>query len=131
MITILLVEDNELNRDMLSRRLQRKGYDVITAIDGSEALLMMASTLPDIVLLDMNLPIKDGWAVLNEARADPLTAKIPIVALTAHAMKEDRERAMTAGCDEYETKPIDLPLLLKKIDALTGTSTLILKDSQQ
>ncbi len=122
MTTILLVEDNELNRDMLSRRLQRKGYEVVSAVDGNQALQMMPSVLPDIVLLDMNLPIKDGWTVLAEARADAITAKIPIIALTAHAMREDRERAMAAGCDDYETKPIDLPLLLTKIDALAGTS---------
>ena len=120
MTTILLVEDNELNRDMLSRRLQRKGYDVVSAIDGGQALQMMISVQPDIVLLDMNLPIKDGWTVLTEARADPITAKIPVIALTAHAMREDRERAMAAGCDDYETKPIDLPVLLKKIDTLAS-----------
>lgn len=122
MTTILLVEDNELNRDMLSRRLIRKGYDVISAVDGGQALQMMASEKPDIVLLDMNLPIKDGWTVLLEARADAITANIPIIALTAHAMSEDRERAMAAGCDDYQTKPIDLPLLLAKIETLTGTS---------
>jgi len=120
MTTILLVEDNELNRDMLSRRLQRKGYDVVSAIDGGQALQMMISVQPDIVLLDMNLPIKDGWTVLTEARADPITAKIPVIALTAHAMREDRERAMAAGCDDYETKPIDLPVLLKKIGTLAS-----------
>lgn len=122
MIRILLVEDNELNRDMLSRRLQRKGYLVVTANDGNAALNLMREEQPAIVLLDMNLPIKDGWSVLDEAKEDPTIAHIPIIALTAHAMEEDRQRARVAGCNDYETKPIDLPLLLAKINKLTNNN---------
>jgi two-component system cell cycle response regulator DivK len=121
-IRILLVEDNELNRDMLSRRLQRKGYLVVTANDGNAALNLMREEQPAIVLLDMNLPIKDGWSVLDEAKEDPTIAHIPIIALTAHAMEEDRQRARVAGCNDYETKPIDLPLLLAKINKLTNNN---------
>lgn len=116
---LLLVEDNELNRDMLSRRLARAGFDTVLATDGQEALNMMESAKPALVLLDMNLPVLDGWSVCRRARAQPHTAHIPIIALTAHAMSADRERAMAAGCDDYATKPIDFPELLNKIRELT------------
>jgi two-component system cell cycle response regulator DivK len=112
---VLLVEDNELNRDMLSRRLRRAGFEVITAGDGAFALEQMRTHQPCLVLLDMNLPIKDGWATCREARAETALASIPIIALTAHAMGEDRNRALAAGCDDYATKPIDFPSLLEKI----------------
>lgn len=120
---ILLVEDNELNLDMLSRRLRRKGYHVVTAVDGGQALEMMATEQPAVVLLDINLPVKNGWTVLSEARGNADIGKIPIIALTAHAMSGDRERAMAAGCNDYETKPIDLPILLAKIEKLSNTSS--------
>ena len=113
---VLLVEDNELNRDMLSRRLRRAGYTVVTVEDGEQALQEMRTALPDLVLLDMNLPVKDGWTTCVEARADAAIAATPIIALTAHAMGEDRHRALAAGCDDYATKPIDFPSLLEKIE---------------
>lgn len=113
---ILLVEDNELNRDMLSRRLTRAGFNVLTAMDGEEALILMRKVLPDVVLLDMNLPIKDGWTTAREARLDPVLRNLPIIALTAHAMDSDRLQAIEAGCDDYATKPIDFPDLLRKIE---------------
>jgi CheY-like chemotaxis protein len=112
----LLVEDNEMNREMLMRRLKRAGYDVDSAGDGQQALDLMRESGPDIVLLDMNLPVKDGWTTCREARNDPSIAETRIIALTAHAMGEDRERAMEAGCDDYATKPIDFPALLEKIN---------------
>lgn len=118
---VLLVEDNELNRDMLSRRLIRAGYDVLMAGDGEEALALIRSAAPDVVLLDMNLPVKDGWTTCREVRADEATATTRIIALTAHAMGEDRNRAMEAGCDDYATKPVDFPDLLRKIESLCGT----------
>jgi two-component system cell cycle response regulator DivK len=114
---ILLVEDNEMNRDMLSRRLERKGYSVEVAVDGGEAV-EKAKSLPDLLLLDMSLPVLDGWNVAGKLKADEATRRIPIVALTAHAMVGDREKAIAAGCDDYETKPIDFPRLLSKIEAL-------------
>lgn len=117
---ILLVEDNDMNRDMLSRRLERRGYDVELAVDGLEALNRVGSAAPDLILLDMSLPLLDGWEVAQRVRADPSTASIPIIALTAHAMAGDRERALQAGCDDYDTKPIDLPRLLEKIEALAN-----------
>ena len=116
-VKVLLVEDNEMNREMLVRRLKRAGYEVESAGDGQQALDLMRSTSPDIVLLDMNLPVKDGWTTCREAREDPALADTRIIALTAHAMGEDRERAMEAGCDDYATKPIDFPDLLEKINA--------------
>jgi len=116
--TVLLVEDNELNRDMLSRRLVRASFRVLAAGDGEEALAVMRAERPDVVLLDMNLPVKDGWSTCREAREDPLLQDTAIIALTAHAMGEDRERAMDAGCDDYATKPIDFPELLDKIGRL-------------
>ncbi len=117
-LKVLLVEDNEMNRDMLTRRLNRAGYEVEAAGDGEQALQKMRETAPDIVLLDMNLPVKDGWTACQEARQDPATADLRIIALTAHAMGEDRDRALEAGCDDFATKPIDFPELLEKINAL-------------
>ncbi|MEP5763091.1 MAG: response regulator [Halieaceae bacterium] len=115
---ILLVEDNEMNRDMLSRRLGRADFEVLVAGDGQQALDIIREQHPDVVLLDMNLPIKDGWTTCREVRADPTIADTRIIALTAHAMGEDRTRAMEAGCDDYATKPIDFPDLLLKINGL-------------
>ncbi|MEN0067102.1 MAG: response regulator [Myxococcota bacterium] len=114
---ILLVEDNEMNRDMLSRRLRRRHYEVEVAVDGGEAV-DMAKANPDLILLDMSLPVMDGWTVATTLKADEGMKHIPIIALTAHAMVGDRERALAAGCDDYETKPIDFPRLLSKIDTL-------------
>ena len=115
--TILLVEDNKVNRDMLVRRLQRAGHQVATAGDGEAALIAMRQQQPAVVLMDMNLPIKDGWTACREAQQDALIAEIPIIALTAHAMEEDKHRALEAGCSDYATKPVDFPDLLKKIAA--------------
>ena len=114
---ILLVEDNEVNRDMLLRRLQRAGYQVATAGDGETALTAMREQQPAVVLMDMNLPVKDGWTACREAQQDPSIAGIPIIALTAHAMEEDKHRALEAGCSDYATKPVDFPDLLTKIAA--------------
>ena len=115
--TILLVEDNEVNRDMLVRRLQRAGHQVTTAGDGEAALIAMREQQPTVVLMDMNLPVKDGWTACREAQRDPSIAEIPIIALTAHAMEEDKHRALQAGCSDYATKPVDFPDLLTKISA--------------
>jgi two-component system, cell cycle response regulator DivK len=115
---ILLVEDNEMNRDMLSRRLLRKGYEVVMAIDGGQAVSMAESELPDLILMDMSLPVIDGWEATRRVKAAEGTAHIPVIALTAHAMSGDREKALNAGCDDYDTKPIEMPRLLEKIDAL-------------
>ena len=112
---ILLVEDNEMNRDMLSRRLRRRAFEVDLAVDGGEAI-EKASGMPDLILLDMSLPVMDGWTVAGRLKAESETKQIPIIALTAHAMVGDREKAIAAGCDDYETKPIDFPRLLSKID---------------
>lgn len=114
---ILLVEDNEVNRDMLVRRLQRAGHKVATAGDGEAALTAMREQHPAVVLMDMNLPVKDGWTACREARQEPSIAGIPIIALTAHAMEEDKHRALEAGCSDYATKPVDFPDLLTKIAA--------------
>jgi len=119
MSRILLVEDNEMNRDMLSRRLARRSYEVDVAVDGGEAL-EKAKARPDLILLDMSLPVMDGWTVAAELKADDALRHIPIIALTAHAMVGDRERALAAGCDDYETKPIDFPRLIGKITAMLG-----------
>jgi two-component system cell cycle response regulator DivK len=116
---ILLVEDNELNRDMLIRRLNRAGLEVIAAGDGQQALDLMASEQPSVVLMDMNLPVLDGWTASRRAREDDRIKHIPIIALTAHAMEADRLQALEAGCDEYATKPVDFPGLLIKIEKLT------------
>ena len=118
MTTVLLVEDNEMNRDMLSRRLERRGYEVVLAEDGDQGLQRAAHTRPDLILLDMSLPGIDGWEVARRLKADPATATISIIALTAHAMAGDRERALQAGCDDYDTKPIDLSRLLDKMATL-------------
>ena len=118
MAKILLVEDNEMNRDMLSRRLERRGHKVVMAEDGATAVAMAKSESPDIVLMDMSLPIVDGWEATRQIKAMPETQGIPVIALTAHAMAGDEEKALAAGCNDYETKPVDLPKLLAKIDAL-------------
>lgn len=120
MAKILIVEDNEMNRDMLSRRLARKGFEVLLALDGEQAVAMAAAERPDIVLMDMNLPLKDGWTAAREIRDGEGTRAIPIIALTAHAMSDDRSRALAAGCDDYETKPLDFARLLGKMAALLG-----------
>ncbi len=117
---ILLVEDNEMNRDMLVRRLTRAGLKVIHAADGQQALDLMASARPAVVLMDMNLPVIDGWTACRRAREDERIRDIPIIALTAHAMEADRLQALEAGCDDYATKPVDFPGLLIKIAKLTG-----------
>lgn len=119
---ILLVEDNELNRDMLSRRLARKGYDVTVAVDGQQGLDMAAAETPDLILMDMSLPVVDGWEATRRLKADEATRAIPIIALTAHAMAEDEQKARDAGCDDYDTKPVELPRLLEKIEALLSPS---------
>lgn len=118
---ILLVEDNEMNRDMLSRRLQRKGYEVITAIDGAQGLEMARSEVPQLILMDMSLPVMDGWEATRILKSNADTRPIPIIALTAHAMAGDREKALEAGVDDYDTKPVEFPRLLEKIELLTGT----------
>jgi CheY-like chemotaxis protein len=118
MTKILLVEDNEMNRDMLSRRLLRKGYEVVMAVDGQQAVTMAQSENPDLILMDMSLPVIDGWEATRRVKAAGTTSHIPIIALTAHAMSGDREKALGAGCDDYDTKPIEMPRLLEKIDAL-------------
>jgi CheY-like chemotaxis protein len=118
MTKILLVEDNEMNRDMLSRRLIRKGYDVVMALDGRQAIEMAAGENPDLILMDMSLPVIDGWEATRQVKAAPATRAIPVIALTAHAMAGDREKAIQAGCDDYDMKPIDLPRLLDKITSL-------------
>lgn len=115
---ILLVEDNEVNRDMLSRRLLRKGYEVVMAIDGEQAVAMSSSESPDLILMDMSLPVFDGWEATRRIKSAPETKVIPIIALTAHAMAGDREKSLEAGCDEYDTKPIELPRLLDKMETL-------------
>lgn len=118
MTTILIVEDNEMNRDMLSRRLQRKGYQILIAVDGAMGIEVTRARIPDLILMDMSLPVVDGWEATRQIKADKLLRHIPVIALTAHAMANDREKALDAGCDEYDTKPIDLPRLLGKIEAL-------------
>jgi two-component system, cell cycle response regulator DivK len=115
---ILLVEDNEMNRDMLSRRLQRRGYQVVVALDGQSGLEMTQTEAPDLILMDMGLPVLDGWDATRRLKADAATQHVPIIALTAHAMSSDREKALQAGCDDYASKPVELPLLLAKIEAL-------------
>ena len=118
MAKILLVEDNEMNRDMLSRRLLRKGIEVVMAVDGGQAVTMAESERPDLILMDMSLPVIDGWEATRRVKASEKTGHIPIIALTAHAMSGDREKALDAGCNDYDTKPIEMPRLLEKIDAL-------------
>ena len=115
---ILIVEDNELNRDMLSRRLIRRGYEIVMAVDGGEGLAKADSEKPDLILLDMSLPIMDGWQVARTLKASEKLRVIPVIALTSHAMSGDREQALEAGCDDYDTKPIEMPRLLEKIEKL-------------
>ena len=116
---ILLVEDNEMNKDMLSRRLIKKGYEVVFAMDGQEAIDMAQSATPDVILMDMGLPVKDGLQATKEIKENSDTANIPVIALTANAMAEHRQEALDGGCDEYETKPVRLPSLLEKIEQFT------------
>ena len=118
MAKLLLVEDNDMNRDMLSRRLERRGFQIIMAIDGQQGVELAQSESPDLILMDMSLPVLDGWEATRRLKAEPKTSTIPIIALTAHAMAGDRERAMDAGANDYDTKPIELPRLLEKIQTL-------------
>ena len=115
---ILLVEDNEMNRDMLSRRLERKAFEVIIAVDGQAGVNMATSESPDLILMDLSLPVIDGWEATRRIKADPATQSIPVIALTAHAMAGDEQKALAAGCDDYDTKPVNLQCLLDKIDSL-------------
>jgi CheY-like chemotaxis protein len=123
MAKILLVEDNEMNRDMLSRRLERRGFEVVIAVDGKQGVDLARSASPDLILMDMSLPIIDGWEATRQLKASAEMKGVPIIALTAHAMSGDREKALEAGCDDYDTKPIELPRLLAKIDALLQKGT--------
>ena len=118
MTKILLVEDNEMNRDMLSRRLVKRGFEIETAVDGAEGVKKARTVAPDLILMDMSLPVIDGWEATRRLKADPTTRDIPVIALTAHAMASDREKALEAGCDAYETKPVELPSLLAAIEKL-------------
>lgn len=118
MTTILIVEDNEMNRDMLSRRLQRNGYEVLLAVDGADGVDVARASSPDLILMDMSLPVVDGWEATRRMKADVTLRSIPVIALTAHALANDREKALEAGCDDYDTKPIELPRLLSKIRTL-------------
>lgn len=118
MAKILLVEDNEMNRDILSRRLERRGFQVVFAADGAQGITMADAGQPDLILMDMNMPVLDGWEASRRIKANPLTAAIPIIALTAHAMSGDREKVFAAGCDDYDTKPIEFERLLGKIAAM-------------
>ena len=118
MTTILVVEDNEMNREMLTRRLERKGYKVLIAIDGESSIAVAGANTPDLILMDMSLPVVDGWEATRRMKEDPQLKHIPVIALTAHAMANDRDKALEAGCDDYDTKPIDLPRLLGKIESL-------------
>ncbi|ADH89297.1 response regulator receiver protein [Ancylobacter novellus DSM 506] len=120
MTKILLVEDNEMNRDMLSRRLSRNGFEVLIAVNGQEGVDLALAERPALILMDMSLPVLDGWEATRRVKADPTTATIPVIALTAHAMAKDREDAMAAGCDDFDTKPVELPRLMGKIKALLG-----------
>lgn len=118
MTTILIVEDNEMNRDMLSRRLGRKGYEVLLAVDGKTGIDVARASAPDLILMDMSLPVMDGWEATRLLKADNILKRIPVIALTAHAMFNDRDKALDAGCDDYDTKPIELPRLLQKMERL-------------
>ena len=120
MAKLLLVEDNEMNRDMLTRRLQKRGYDVVTALDGQEAVALVSKEAPDLVLMDMSLPVLDGWQATRLIKGNKATEGIPVIALTAHALNQDREQAFAAGCDEFETKPVDFPALVAKIELFLG-----------
>ncbi len=120
MTKILLVEDNEMNRDMLARRLTRRGFEVVVAVDGQAGVEVAQRELPDLILMDLSLPVMDGWTATSHLKAQELTRHIPVIALTAHAMTGDREKAIEAGCDEFDTKPVELNRLLSKIEALLG-----------
>src|SRR5271170_5807347 len=124
MLRVLLVEDNEMNRDMLSRRLTRRGFEVLIAVDGEQGVRMAKSEIPDLILMDMSLPVLDGWGAARLIKAEATTQSIPLIALTAHAMAGDREKALEAGCDDYDTKPIELPRLLAKMDRLLNEKAL-------
>jgi two-component system, cell cycle response regulator DivK len=119
---VLLVEDNEMNRDMLSRRLIRRGYEVVFALDGQQGVDLAKSERPDIILMDMSLPVIDGWEATRRVKADEATRAIPVIGLTAHAMGGDREKAIEAGCDDYDTKPVELDRLIGKMERLLGTA---------
>ena len=123
MLKILLVEDNEMNRDMLSRRLERRGYQLLIALDGEQGIAVAQSERPDLILMDMSLPVVDGWEAARRLKAAPETHAIPIIALTAHAMVGDREKAIEAGCDDYDTKPVEFQRLLEKIDGILSKAT--------
>jgi CheY-like chemotaxis protein len=118
MAKILIVEDNEMNRDMLSRRLMRRGYQIVMAVDGEQGLAAAKTEVPDLILMDMSLPVIDGWEATRRLKAEPQTRGIPVIGLTAHAMAGDREKVIDAGCDDYDAKPVELPRLLEKIEAL-------------
>ena len=124
MARLLLVEDNEMNRDMLSRRLRRRGFEVLIAADGAQGLALAAAERPDLILMDMSLPVLDGWEATRRLKAQPDTAGIPVIGLTAHAMATDRDKCLEAGCDEYDTKPVELARLLGKIERLLGTGVI-------
>jgi len=131
MTRILLVEDNEMNRDMLGRRLQRRGYEVIIATDGAEGIAKAQADTPDLILMDMSLPILDGWQATRRLKAAPETRSIPVIALTAHAMSGDRDKAIEAGCDDFDTKPVEFDRLLTKIEALLSMAAASLLSSQR
>jgi two-component system, cell cycle response regulator DivK len=126
-LKVLLVEDNEMNRDMLSRRLTRRGFDVLMAVDGEQGVQMAKTEMPDLILMDMSLPVLDGWEATRQIKAEASTQSIPLIALTAHAMAGDRDKSLQAGCDDYDTKPIELPRLLDKMDRLLNEKTLSVK----
>ena len=131
MARILLVEDNEMNRDMLSRRLQRRGYEVLIALDGAEGVAEAQTQAPDLILMDMSLPVLDGWEATQRLKAAPETRSIPVIALTAHAMSGDRDKAIEAGCDDFDTKPVEFNRLLTKIEALLNMAAASLLSSQR
>jgi CheY-like chemotaxis protein len=122
MAKVLLIEDNEMNRDMLSRRLIRRGFQVVFAMDGQQGVDLARSERPDIILMDMSLPVIDGWEATRRVKADDVTRSVPVIGLTAHAMSGDREKAIEAGCDDYDTKPVELDRLIGKIERLLGTA---------
>ena len=123
MTKILIVEDNEMNRDMLSRRLARRGYQIVLAVDGGEGIAMATAESPDLILMDMSLPVVDGWEATRRLKAAPETASIPIVGLTAHAMSTDRDKCLAAGCDDFDTKPVEIARLLEKIERLLAAGS--------
>ena len=122
MTKVLLVEDNEMNRDMLSRRLTRRGFKVVFAVDGKQGVALARSEKPDIILMDMSLPVMDGWEATRCVKADDATRSVPVIGLTAHAMSGDREKAIEAGCDDYDTKPVEIDRLIGKIERLLGAA---------